>query len=498
MIQFHTRESLAIGPFGRGLSTRIRWIPELTNAMRANFERILKKLNLLARARHEATANRPKASEKFLDVAQREVIDEIEAGGNLLRQFNSACLSHARGMIGKRMPQPLDIKSSALKAEVVLQNSGLSETQKLKSLYKSRQRQLRQLNDFRRKNRINRELLCSDDPWFSWSLLVLACLAETAVNTWVFRLAGGGLASGIILAFFFSLINLALGWVTGVNGLRLMWHAVFGLRLVGGLATIFGLFAGVWFNFFVAHNREVLEAGRDYDIAASFERAVTLGGIAGFGMLSVCLLLVGLLVFGLALYKGAGGQHAPYDPYYLYKPHHQAWAHAASAYDLAKVSCLKQLKDALARIEEDIAQELRREENELVEIRDIASAGLQRASEVADSIAEWRDMGTTLLAAYRDENRAVRTAHEPAYFSTFPDLRAMTVGLEDGEDLRTSSIAAAEIHAQNRAAAAEVSRVLHGLLADRLAGFDAFVREVEAIGRDELNDETDDDGSAHT
>lgn len=475
-----------LAPFAKASNVRVRWIPEVSPQLRANYEKLLKDLNLLARARAEGVENRPATKSRDLDVAQREAIGAVEAGANMLRQLLDARLAEARDLIQVRTPKPFAKDAVVAEAAIALRRAELSDTESLVDLYKERQRALRQMNFFKRTNNLAREAMFEEDSLKSSTSLLWLFGGETIVNTGAFSLAGGGLASGVLSAGSFAVANLMLGLLTGVFGLRLLWHVRPLYRGLGAVFTAVGMTTGLWTNLVVANYREAVQVQADNELVEALRRSVSLGHLSELSATSICLLLLGLVFFVLALAKGAGGEKSFVDPYLKYRDFALPWRRTSRAYAEAKQASIARIKASIDVIEDQVRNRLADETAQVDEARDIAEQGVRRAGEISDSIVEYKDMGSTLLSAYRDENVAVRTAAAPAYFTSFPDLRAMVQGLPDGTDLQRLAETATATLNKNRQQAAELSLALAELHNERQQTFNTFIAEVESRGEREL------------
>jgi len=478
--------NLAISPFAKSSATRTRWIPQVGSQLRANYERLLRDLKLLARARSEGVHDRPPTQATDLDVAQHEALNAVDAGGNLLRQFLDSRLAEAKDLIGLRTPKLLDADAAKADAELSLRRAELSDAERLGDLWKAQERTHRQMSAFKRTNGLDREPMYADDVLKAWSLMIWLWIGESIVNAGAFGLAGGGLIGGYLLASMFALANLGVGLLTGTFGLRLLWHVSTPVRLLGVLFTCAGVLLGMWVNLTAATYREVLQSGVSDEIATAFRKSASIETIGELSATSIGLLLLGLVFFVLALQKGAGGEDSPHDPYLKYRAYARPWRRACAAYSAAKLASLDGMKAAVAAAQNLVRARLQDEAGKVTEALDIAEQAVQRADEISDSIMEWKDMGSTLLSAYRNENLAVRTAPEPAYFATFPDLRAMLKGLPDGSEARKLAAGAADIHQKNMDAAAGLNRELADMLAARLDAFGAAVDAIESRARRDL------------
>lgn len=481
------RIPIDLSPFSS--STRTRWIPKVGAHLRARYEDLIKQLMLEARAHREGDRNHPLVTDTELDAAEREILNAVEANGNALRQFLDACLDQARGLIQRRVPAPMDAELAVAQATVGLDRSRLEDELKLKDLWKAKTRASRQMEGFKRKHWLSREAAFSDDPAKPWILPVALLIGESVLNVGAFQAAGGGLAGGAMAAVSFSLINVVLGFATGACCIRSLWHRAVAVRVLGVIGTLAMVALAIWVNSFIAHYRDLLEATQNHDVGGAFDRAATLTQLGGLEPTGIGLLLLGLIFYAVALQKGIGGEDGLFDPYWLYVTHARPWRRACAAYDEARTACLDRLKAEAAVFETGLRARLKAEAEAVIEAKDIAAQAVERADEICDSLTEWRDMSATLLTYYRNENMAVRTDPPPAYFKTFPDLRAMLRGLPDGRDLVDLAVRSGEIRDANVATSEFVERELARRYADLYGRFVARIEELEALAKAELDAE---------
>jgi len=467
-------------------TTRTRWIPEIGDAMRANYQRLLSELDLIARARSEGLENRPATGDKDLDAPQREALAAVEEGASMLRQFAESCVARARALIQERTPKALDSETAIANLELELDRLELERSQDLVVLAKDATRTQRQLNKFRRDHALERDAFHLDS-WMGPATVVLACLTvESVVNAGTFSSAGGGILGGLLAAVVASCVNFGAGFFTGAAGLRYLNHKQPRERGWGGVATIGGIGFGLFVNLVIAQYREALLHNVDGDVTAAATQAFTLAHIGSASLWSWLLFAFGLLIFLVAVHEGRGGENKMLEPYPGYRqlaePHRRArGAHDAAMADFAEAISTK-VDAALGAARDRIQREAR----EVADARDIASQAAQRSHEIDDSLEEWRDMGHTLLSTYRGENEAIRTAPVPSYFAVFPDLRAIKKGVDAGGDLAGLAETAASVHASNAKACGAVEREAAKLLKARLQEFRAMIARIDARAKAEL------------
>ncbi len=165
----------------------------------------------------------------------------------------------------------------------------------------------RQLNDdinhFKKVNSIRRAAFYPDSHILTFSMLFLALILESMLNG-VFFAEGSdaGLVGGIAIAFIISFFNISIGFVTGFY-LRYKNHVIKSKMFMSYMFLIISIVFSFVFNLLVGHYREAL--GIDPDNAKSVAVQKFAEGIMSiYDVQSWLLIAVGLVFFGLAIYKG--------------------------------------------------------------------------------------------------------------------------------------------------------------------------------------------------
>lgn len=151
------------------------------------------------------------------------------------------------------------------------------------------------------------------------AVLLFIMIIEGCFNALLFKDAqSSGLMGGMMVAFGISAVNVLLGVIAGFFGLRYLNHPDRGFRIVGGILAGATIIMGIMLNFFIAHFRDAVEV--------ALHTAQAEGSLAGFSMFDIApgtvlagmfpnlfglnslvaigLLLIGLTIFGIAVYEG--------------------------------------------------------------------------------------------------------------------------------------------------------------------------------------------------
>lgn len=151
------------------------------------------------------------------------------------------------------------------------------------------------------------------------AILLLIMIIEGCFNALLFKDAqSSGLMGGMMVAFGISAVNVLTGVLAGFFGLRYLNHPEKAFQIAGGIVAGLLITFGIMLNFFIAHFRDAVEV--------SLHAAQQAGSLAGFSMFDIApgqvvmsmfpnifgldslvaigLLLIGLTIFGVAIYEG--------------------------------------------------------------------------------------------------------------------------------------------------------------------------------------------------
>lgn len=483
-----SQPKLALNPFAKSPTTRTRWIPRLSDSLRPTFTRLARELRLETRAKEAGQQNLPHKDDRDLDEAQRQVVAETQTGANLLKQFLANQLNGARDKLHGRSPRPLQVELLRAEANAAVSEAKLAHGATLEELRLAERRKLRDLRKFRADHRLGRDAAYADSRLLPVAMLCALILFEGIANAYIFQAAvNDGLVGGAIYALLFGTVNVLLGFlVTGYTGLRLIGHVKPLLRALGALFVLAGASAGFAWNLLVAHYREALERNLDagaasIDVAAFLDPELLASPAIWFHLSSLeawALLLFGLIIFAGAAYEGRGGRGLFDDPYPGYRAVHLAHREAHEAYSEAQADYSQAVRDAYAGVLAELHNRHAADADALDEIAEITDQAEERAAEVRDSVGEWRDAGMALLRAYRENNRAIRTAPAPAYFDAYPPFDELAANLADAAGLRRDADQAADTHAAN---ATILARLEEELALARTRETEIFLAEIAAI-----------------
>ncbi len=407
-------------------------IAELEPALRVDYERLKRELNLLDRARSEARDNRPASGGSESDEGQSRLFHRIAQGMAELQAVLAERLSGAVALAQRRAPRPIEAGQAQAEAEARFSTLLFERRGELVRLREQELEAVRHLNWFRRSHDLRRPAKYRESPWLFTATLLGLLVVESLANAFLLRrVSEQGWLGGVVLAALVSAVNIGLGVAAGAVGWRLIGHRFTTPKVIGWLAAITCHVLALFWNLFVAHFREVVEqsavaaqqaGGFDYASTAvnTLAHIQTEGFFGLQTLLSWGLLFIGL---GVHLYSAKEGWDDMADRYWDYKPVEQAWREAREDYQAALEDARGDAEDAVRELTASLRTQQRDGELNARAIAGLLDSAEHRAIDARNAESEWIRQGAALLKAYRDENAAVRTDRPPAYFASYPSAQ---------------------------------------------------------------------------
>lgn len=153
----------------------------------------------------------------------------------------------------------------------------------------------------------------------AFAILLFVMIIEGCFNALLFKDAqSSGIMGGMMVAFGISAANVLFGVLGGYFGLRYLNHPRLAFKVIGGVVAVACLSIGIFTNFFIAHFRDAVEHGlvaaeaagtlatfSMFDISPGAAVSGMFPNPVGFdSLVALGLLLIGLTVFGIAIYEG--------------------------------------------------------------------------------------------------------------------------------------------------------------------------------------------------
>src|SRR5262249_27139777 len=211
------------------------------------------------RAREAGAENRPNKDDRELDATQREIGTAVVEGINLLRQFLRDQLHRAKEQIQARFPGRIDPQIALVEARAAIQEAKHSHGEELINLSLEEHRKRRQTKKFRADNGLSRDASYASHPLIPLSILFAMIAVEMAANAILFAKTNPmGYAGGAFQALLFGIVNVAVGFMAGFLGLRLITHIKQSFAALGFAVLLITVSGGAYWNLKVAHYRDLL------------------------------------------------------------------------------------------------------------------------------------------------------------------------------------------------------------------------------------------------
>jgi hypothetical protein len=378
-----------------------------TNALAASLER---RLGVRRRARTDA-ANGVPAIDDETCTAEHDIRAAVDA--------DCAPLLAERASVGARLEQALrkhlgptpDFALLAAQARLPLEQTEARRRSELASLRAKALSERADVDTFRRIERVPYNAKLPDSSLLSTGLLVALMAVEAVASAPIFATVGEtGLVNGYVAAVTVSALNAAIGFLGGFFGVRYTAHARAVGRVAGYAAALFSLAAAVGFNVFMAWWRADAAAPRIPGDATHWTALLATGP-------SVTLLLLGGIVYLMALYEGATKFGESYPGYGKLERHAQT-----SEDDFR--DALEDATDALHAVVDPAIAKI----NAAIDAMGASVARMltdydAAAGRVLDIDAKLRALDATHLALvtlYRQENANARAGGPPRAFLAPP------------------------------------------------------------------------------
>ena len=248
--------------------------------------------------------------------------------------------------------------------------------------------------------------------WMFWVTVAVLLVVEGFVNGAVFQQVMPGLVNAVVLAVMFGLINILLGFGFGWVGWRNIIHVTPARKAIGWLTSAGLLCAGVFWNFFVAHFREVAESGDREAMrsAVAHLRDAPLNIQSGEGL--------GLLLFGLAIffYMAWKGYRKLTDPYIGYKQEDVEYHNASEDVDAMRAAVHENITEHAERCRKAVKAKADSCEANALAARRLVDYLIKRRTDLERSAAMSVQVGNQRLDDYRRANMKIRGGRSPVSF----------------------------------------------------------------------------------
>jgi len=381
--------------------------------------------------------NLPKSDSDVLDETERSIINKIGE----FRQ--NACTAYDEGMKGYENllrsynfhARSTEITSEVMKAEADFDDLYQCAFLELTLLRDERDRARLDLQNFREKNRLSREVsLPKFHPFLSYMILFFILSVETVFNGMFFgERVAGGLIEGFSEATLFALNNVVFGYMSGYYAVPNLLHVRTSRQVIGGITLLLFFVILTLNNLFAAHYRAVLvgdvnvmEAARlalknmtDHPFSVGDGKSFQL---MGFGFL--CSIFAGM--------KG----WAMDDPYPGYGNKSRLYMTKVEDFITFKKERLNEVTDSCHSAAERMKTSLTLLEQGLSNYKNRLDTRLRFYDEFIAHLDHLETVANDLLTSYRQKNAEIREDAAPAYFQTpyvLPRPNVTSPQSEEGE-----------------------------------------------------------------
>ncbi len=378
-----------------------------TTALAASLER---RLGVKRRARADAAAGRPGDDDLAAD-AEAEIQAAVDAECAPLLAERIGVAQRLETLLRRYAPPAADFALLTGQSRLPLAQI---ETRRRSELAALRARAAAERADVETFRRIEERVFGAKLPEssiLSTGLLVALMAVEAIASAPIFASVNEtGLVNGYVTAIVMSALNAVLGFLGGFFGVRYTTHARPVAKAMGYGATALAIAVAAGFNLFMAWWRAESEIAPDSADATSWAGLLATGP-------SITLIMLGGIVFLMALYEGATKFGEAYPGYGKFERHAQdAEAEFRDAMD--------EVADEMHAVVDPVIEKI----NARVDDRQAAVARMladydTAAARIVDIDAKLRALAAThlaLVALYRQENAAHRAGAPPRAFLTPP------------------------------------------------------------------------------
>lgn len=377
-----------------------------TNAMSAALER---RLGLKRRARADAAAGRPGMDEPCLAETDIRAAIATECAPLLAEQL--AVSQRLEAMLRRHAPTPTDFALLASASRMPLAQIETRRRSELAALRTRARAERADVETFRRlEDRVFGAKL-PESSLLSTGLLVALMAIEAIASAPIFASVNEtGLVNGYVTAIVMSALNATVGFLGGFFGVRYTTHARPAAKAMGYAAALLSLAVAAAFNVFMAWWRADAMP-RDAADATPWYGLLATGP-------SITLIMLGGIVYLMALYEGATKFGEAYPGYGKIERHAQE-----AETDFRET--LDEVVGEMHAVVDPIIERInaRVDEQQAAVTRMLADYDAA-AARIVDIDAKLRALSATHLALvtlYRQENAAHRDGPPPRAFLNAPD-----------------------------------------------------------------------------
>jgi len=375
-----------------------------------------RELNLKEAGAQRGMKELPDTTDNIFDaveqtITQRVVSEWTWQGDELINNLRA----YAARLIGFSVStERAQLGLAATNALTRLQKASIQAVSELGPLKEDYLAARKELQDFRKKHRLDRPARNPARRWTTFGLLFVLIAVESVLNGLFFATGSVfGIIGGIRTAIGISATNVIIAFLLGLWPARMINRRNIFVRSLGFVLTVAGLVALVSLHAFAAHFRDATAAVGEVRALKTAIDELIKAPWAVADINSAYLFGLGVLFSIGAFWKG----YTFDDPYPGYGPVSRRAEHAREAYSDEH----HRLFDDLEAEKEDTVKRLREGIDKIPvfpqnadQIRTQRAALLQRFRAYEGSVEL---AANQLLQVYRDANKTSRTTRPPAHFN---------------------------------------------------------------------------------
>lgn len=396
-------------------------------------EQLANKLHLDARARENGERNQPPPDSDTEDVAEREILAQIEilsrkAEEEFHSQLDLYDARIRRALHSGSQGASIDAAGqSAIADFIALTTVDLNRLHTAVQEVKGRQHEF---DEFRTANKLVRlpDIVSPREQVYRWSLIAVFVMLESIFNGLFFAKGSEtGIIGGVLQALVLSSLNVGVALLCGKYCLPRLFHVHLTSKLIGALATIIYSLWAPGFNLLVGHFRDLfIETAAQVSVPTLLDRFWSASYFLPSDTQSLLLAALGMGLSVLSLIDAFGMD----DLYPGYGAVGRRRVEAITAYSEHKEQCLERLA---SRRDTAIAEML-----QIIELIHSAEYDLTLAvdgrsrlySHYRGYLKHLGGVCERLLARYQEANMSVRSLPPPKRFHRPPVIPVVLIDPE--------------------------------------------------------------------
>lgn len=424
-----------LGYFGR---KGIKFDPSLHRFPDINIESIAKKLRLEKRGRGDGLKNIPTAEQTTLTRAELDAVQEItNLRKEALNNFDDEMATY-RTRISEAQSDSAEIKLKIADGVSMLQQLEDQEDNHLDTSRVRIQGFQMKLEKFQSKNQLVGPPRDKTPLYFTASLILFLFFIEGIINGQFFAERHDlGLAGGVGQALLISLVNIAIGFLSGIMTRYKNLKGVL-YKSIGISSLSVWLAVALVFNFSVAHFRDALEY-ESWDGALSLAVTNTFAVPLSLGSLeSWMLLLVGMFITGVSFLKGYWQLDRVPGYNNLWNSVEDSISEYAYQYEKAAEALNKEFQFQKDELRQEVDA---RRSNLRSAVAAVNSRG-SLSNNLTTFLNSIENGANQLIQIYREANLVTRSDPPPKYFNTDHKFDFVDLTVSENNELKTGFVEA--------------------------------------------------------